>query len=130
MNHSNVLKAIDIMKRARLHQSLYMPTYQLSEKLVETEEELNVCGSTACFAGHIGISPEWREVGGTVDCDGCPEYVDGTRGSEAIAGWLGISFELAINLIFASDFYNKPFSEVTPDNVIEKLNLILEGELT
>jgi hypothetical protein len=35
---------------------------------VKTEEELHACGNTACIAGYIAISPEWKAWGDVTSC--------------------------------------------------------------
>lgn len=141
MNKTNVLAATEIMKRARgrVDMNQWQSTAK-SGKVASNESELHGCGNTACFAGWVAVSPEFQESGGFVDIKGipslrCDNYL--WIGEEAIASWLGIDLSLANKLVFGdqnldsySDFYDKWWDEVTADDVIKKLELILNGELT
>lgn len=144
MNLENINHAINIMKRAGVIDSLRMIDWQsqFDEQVGSpkfTEHELHICGNKACFAGHIAVSPEFIEAGGTADrwC-GSPCY-SGKGGAGAVALWLGISKELADSLVYGdlddsedvgySPFYNCAWGKVTAPMVIEKLELIKSGEL-
>lgn len=127
MNKRNVLKAIAIMKRAKNLEMLAFQSRAHGRGFVGTEEELHMCGNTACFAGYIAISKEFKEDGG--ECrDGSP-FFNGELEEEAIRQWLDISIDLASGLVYGEVYSPIPFSEVKPKHVIEKLELILSGEL-
>lgn len=130
MNKENVRKAIAIMKRAG---KVKMEYWQGQEdvRIVTTEEEVHTCGNGACFAGWVAVSPEFQADGGGVDDDiGCP-VLKGNKGSLAIAEWLDIPLDLAYRFVSGSeDFYAPiPFEDVQAPPVIEKLELLLQGEL-
>lgn len=101
-------------------------------------KQLHECGNTACFAGYIAISKRFKKEGGVISGAGCPYFKDGI-GHGAIGEFLNISNILSERLVHGdfcdstdikySKFYNKPWEEVTPEDVIEKLELILKGEL-
>lgn len=125
MNIANIDKAIAIMRRA---QRLDMTFYQDGEGICETEEGLHACGNTACFAGYVAISPEFRADGGEVMLAGMP-YFRRSSGPEAIARWLDISVHEASQFVLGiDDFYHPvPFHEVEPHHVIEKLEALKNG---
>lgn len=130
MNKENVIAAIELMKRAK---NLQMESYQSSGRKIETIEELHSCGYTACFAGYLAIS---GLPGFDAEFDGSPVYQDPDsgdlygRGDTCVSKFLGISIELARKIVYDNaTFYSKPFIEVTPADVIAKLELILAGEL-
>ncbi|QBP37289.1 hypothetical protein TF_48 [Pseudomonas phage vB_PaeP_TF17] len=136
-NIENVKLAIQVMERAtRLNMSCWQSLPNGSEiyeenctALVNSISELHNCGNTACFAGYLAISgiPGWSIV------DGIPRYENTAGLSEsdyAVQEFLEISGKLARCLVYGSyDFYPIAFHNVTPEHVIEKLNLILTGEL-
>lgn len=137
MNTKNVKAAIDIMKQAK---SLNMVDWQIGNphKIVCDLDSLHRCGNTACFAGYVAISDAFKQDGGKAsDISGMP-LLGEVFGAGAISVWLGISGETAWSLIYGdcdgdsnnySLFYDKPFCDVKPQDVIDKLNLILAGEL-
>lgn len=109
-------------------------------------DTLHSCGNAACFAGYVAISEEFQRSGGSAKFNGepwipYPGRNNGTAsGVYAIACWLDVSEKTARNLVYGqnkqgspapgfSTFYNKNFSEVTPADVISKLELLLEGRL-
>lgn len=136
MNIENLNKAIAIMERAG---KVNMNKWQHGQ-IVETEKELNICGTAACFAGWIAVSPEWKADGGTVGFSGAPAK-DHILGRHAIADWLEIPYELAGSIVFGdtllspetsrpfSVFYNKPWCNVGKVDVLNKLNEIKEKGL-
>lgn len=149
-------KAIAIMRRAqnlnmtywqRLNYNPHYPRPNLGTDLprvVSTEEELHACGNTACFAGYVAISPEFKADGGRVGVVGEPVLKDieskyiWIRVSKVIAQWLGITEKEADNLVqgdtfiggnekrptLVCRFYGKEWSKVTPQDVIEKLEIL------
>lgn len=143
MNVANVKKAIAIMERAKEHNSVDMRDWQSGSLIsgrVTSEKEFHACGNKACFAGHIAISPEFQAAGGLCTMIGTPSFRH-YYGSGAVDEWLGISVELAHSLVFGdtedtdegvgfSTFYNRLWKNVTADDVLAKLHLILAGELS
>ena len=153
MNANNVRTAVAIMRRAALHNCIDMVRYQWGDipedgrrYVAETEEQLHACGNTACFAGYVAVSPEWKAAGGYMYHNGEPKLPGGPNKEDmwalpAIAAWLGVDVYLAERLVLGdityggagegnySVFYGKRWGEVDAHDVIEKLELILSGEL-
>jgi hypothetical protein len=152
MNVTNVKAAIEIMKNAKnLRMENWQsspPQYRVGEGgqgywLVTTTEELHTCGNTACFAGYVAVSPQFTsEHGSGVSAGGAPILdKQGRRnfGEGAIRVWLDISHFTADALVHGDyqdednsgycSFYGKEFQDVTPVDVIAKLEMILEGDL-
>lgn len=138
VNKIRVQQAIDIMERAKAKGSVFMPHYQSVGELEaysDSEEGLHQCGNKACFAGHVAVSPEFSKDGGRVGGYGSPIFLE-YHGAAAIRNWLECSRDLAKGLVYGhltddiSVFYgNKPWADVSADDVIEKLKLVLKGEL-
>lgn len=140
-------KAIAIMKRAKnLNMKEWQkPNYDHSEipRIVSTEEELHACGNTACFAGYVAISPEFKADGGRIGRGGAPVLSPieprptAFQVPEVIAQWLGITVKEADSLVYGdiyaetdestddmtakSHYYQKEWLKVEPQDVIEKL---------
>ena len=142
MNRKNVETAIKIMQRSRNKVSmLEWQSTSDSGSIVFNEQEFHQCGNTACFAGHIAISPEFHADGGDVTPPGAP-FFKSVHGEYAISAWLERGLELAESLVYGdcdqrllspdtfSCFYNKRWGDVTSEDVIAKLQLILDGQLT
>lgn len=137
MNVENIKKAIEIMERAAVRGSFSMTSWQTPSTngiIAKTEAELHRLGNKASFAGHVAVSPEFQADGGSVGYRGRPR-MDGYDSEEAVAHWLGISRLQAMRLVYGyldvcedwrfSQFYNKPWAEVTTEDVIVKLNDLL-----
>lgn len=152
MNRENIQKAIDIMERAAKHDAINMINWQMNyvaitetdvKRCAKNEAELHSCGNKACFAGYLAISPEFQADGGSMLNSGVPEIQSGMGylyGESAIAEWLGIDFSLAQKMVLGeienteienqySLFYDKPWSDVRAEDIIQKLEMILEGKL-
>ncbi len=130
-NKKNVQDAINIMERAG---KVDMYDWQNIHEGVSasTEEELHTCGTAACFAGWVAVSPEFKAFGGRVCKVGAPLGPTGSYGEVAIGEYLGIDRKLAEKLTFIDggyELYGKRVEDVTKEDVIEKLKLILSGEL-
>lgn len=136
-NIENVKLAIQVMERAtnldmRSWQADSRNPYLTAPIMVCTINDLHTCGNTACFAGYLAISgiPGWR-----ITAFQKPEY-KGHICESAVKNFLEISKDLAYALVYGEytigdwdSFYPVPFKDITPQHVIEKLNLILTGEL-
>lgn len=86
MNIERLNQAISIMKRAG---AVDMTNWQEETfiRCATTEANLHTCGNTACFAGWVAVSPEFKAAGGRVGTSGCP-YFDLCIGHNAINRWL------------------------------------------
>jgi len=129
MNRERIQAAIAMMKRA-IPRYFNMSNWQNERpghimQIAQTESELHGCGNTACFAGHLALSPEFQDAGGSVSKIGAPMF-NGVRYAEAVAEYFDIPYELAGNLTLpGGDFYPVKFRDVKPEHVIEKLEMIL-----
>jgi len=131
MNCERIQAAITMMKRA-IPRYFDMTHWQIEPhghiiQIAQTESELHACGSTACFAGHLALSPEFKKAGGSVCPAGSPIF-NGFNGSFAVAEYFDIPYELARDLTLPDrDFYPVDFEDVKPEHVIEKLETLLNG---
>lgn len=120
--------AVQVMERA---DNLHMPSYQgkQNREYCETTEELHKCGNTACFAGYLSLSPEFKAMGLYSSYDGVPaigERVAKTHGASAIAIVLHITLDEANRLVHGdTNYYPVPFAEVKPHHVITKLEELI-----
>ena len=131
MNRERIQSAIAMMKRVT-HRYFDMTNWQNEPhghiiQIAQTESKLHTCGNTACFAGHLALSPEFQDAGGLVSKIGAPIF-NGVRFVEAVAEYFDIPYELAGDLTLPDrDFYPVRFEDVKPEHVIEKLEMILDG---
>ena len=131
MNRERIQSAIAMMKRVT-HRYFDMTNWQNElyghiKQIAQTESELHGCGNTACFAGHLALSPEFQDAGGLVSKIGAPIF-NGVRFVEAVAEYFDIPYELAGDLTLPDrDFYPVRFEDVKPEHVIEKLEMILRS---
>ena len=131
MNRERIQSAIAMMKRA-IPRYFNMTNWQNEPhghiiQIAQTESELHACGNTACFAGHLALSPEFQKAGGSVNKIGAPVF-KGFDEANAVAEYFDIPYELARDLTLPDrDFYPVYFEDVKPEHVIEKLEMILDG---
>ena len=131
MNRERIQSAIAMMKRVT-HRYFDMTNWQNEPhghiiQIAQTESKLHACGNTACFAGHLALSPEFQDAGGLVSKIGAPIF-NGVRFVEAVAEYFDIPYELAGDLTLPDrDFYPVDYEDVKPEHVIEKLEMILDG---
>lgn len=123
----NIQTTIDILRRNSwdIH-AFDLRDYQFNGRCY-TEEELHRCGSSACVAGYIGISREWRALGGEIDEFGGPTH-NGLCGDDSLYFWFGadhiLDQEWVNGLCYLScngSFYGKDAKDVTIDDAIAKL---------
>jgi len=126
---AQLTKAIAIMVRQRGHNSVCMVNWQSGIPSAQSVRKLHMCGNTACFAGHVAISKEFKQDGGILTACGAPTFC-GFTGSGAIRLWLGISANEANNLVYGqpldepvhiSPYYQKVWKEVDEEDVIAAL---------
>lgn len=138
MNIENIKITIDIMKRAMAANSLCMYYFQNGETTEVSEKSMHACGNTACLAGHIAVSPEFKAIGGIVGDDGSPLHPDSIytdHAPESMGLWFGVSDELARYFIYnyapcTADgephiLYGVNWGNVTPTHVIAALEWLL-----
>ena len=129
MNRERIQYAVSMMKRVT-HRHFDMANWQNKDhsyvsRIVQTESELHACGNTACFAGHLALSPEFKKAGGLLYGTGAPKF-NNFSGSFAVAEYFDIPYELARDLTLPRrNFYPVDFEDVKPEHVIEKLEMIL-----
>lgn len=142
VNLKNLDDSINIMKRVKDRGSKVRMTYfQRGEQgtFGTTEAEVHACGNSACFAGWVAVSPEWREFGGSINTMLGYPVLPGRRSmtvKQTMAHWLGTSENMAESLVFGgcegdspdsySTFYAKRWSDVGADDVIRALTDIRE----
>jgi hypothetical protein len=131
MNRERIQDAITMMKDVT-HRHFNMTDWQNKDpsyvlRIAQTKSELHTCGNTACFAGHLALSPEFQKAGGSVSITGAPVF-NGVRYAEAVAEYFDITYKLAGKLTLNYlHFYPVEFEDVKPKHVIEKLEMILDG---
>jgi hypothetical protein len=131
MNRERIQDAITMMKDVT-HRHFNMSGWQSKDHsyvlwIAQTESELHACGNTACFAGHLALSPEFQKAGGSVSKTGAPVF-NGLLEDSAVAEYFDIPYELAGDLTLPNrNFYPLRFKDVKPEHVIEKLEMTLDG---
>ena len=126
---------IDIMTRAK-HHPFNMDVWQEIKrgrgKRCLTEDSLNDCGTAACVAGRLAVSPEFIRVGGRGNVyDGRP-IIGESVGGYAIDHFLADHQHPRILESFGSYlaglnkglYTDKKLSDVTPDDVIDRLRYV------
>ena len=125
MNLERLQQAINLMKRAG---KVYMGTWQYNYPAYTDEKTLHNCGTPACFAGWLAVSPEFQEAGGTVHPSGSPKF-NGYTGAEAIIRWMGATAvdALVLELIIHGRCYvTTEDRDLLPiDNLIEEYDVDL-----
>jgi hypothetical protein len=98
-NITNLKTTLAILKRA---EKLNMYAFQMNKydddcgydytpDIASTEAELHKCGNSACIAGYVAVSPEWRAFGGLVGADGGPILPREFNPVSALAKFWGLS---------------------------------------
>lgn len=110
MNIERLNQAINIMKRAG---KVDMTDWQSGE-IVETESEIHSCGTAACFAGWVAVSPEFQEAGGRPDREGAPVLPNCWTSGDVIAAWLETDNLKAVELLIYGEAWgaDESFMEV------------------
>lgn len=133
-NPVNMQHAINIMERAKAHNSLSMSRFQsapIEEPqyfvfAAKTEAELHACGNRACFAGHIAVSPEFlnsdfQGLKPGLDHHGAPRLrttggnIVQVSPTSIIGAWLGIPKNVAVKMILACPAQNRNDKFYIPD---------------
>lgn len=136
---------IAIMERAAEHAAIAMTYFQTKsnpdQRCSLTEADLHACGNKACFAGYLGVSPEWKAYGGVIGGMGAPYIRLPKLGmlspTESIGRWLNVSPDCLELLFYQFDMtmtndgdhvvYNKSWDQVTADDVLIVLNRIKQA---
>lgn len=146
MNLINLNKAIAVMERVKARGDAFeMSTWQKPHiplarnslgqcyvNYMSTEEELHTCGTAACFAGWVAVSPEFIADGGGTGNYGRPQFIascgEQVSNELAIAEWLEIEYSDAAMITGCDPIsqgmsagYGKPLCDVTVDDVLEVL---------
>jgi len=112
----------------------------------QSAEEIERCGTAACFSGWLAISPEvkaeggWQEGDGSLGFNGDADSV--VDSAKSIMNYLGVTLREAANLIYPSHYAcngvagderhfnnNKHVGAITPEEVIVKLINLYEKYL-
>ena len=147
MNIENLNKAIAVMTRAgKIDMGRWQnttvgisSTENETDTVKETEEEIHSCGTAACFAGWIGVSPEWKEFGGVIDGDGEP-VLGKLSACKALSLWLDLPEFFIEMLMFATygqiygdmdedyklvySIYGVPFTKVEAGDIVNTLTRV------
>ena len=99
--------------------------WQQGEHTKTSEKELHKCGSAACFAGWLAVSPEFRRSGGTLSqYHGIPRF-KGRGGDGAINSYLNLSAynRLGPCIVFSdSELYESiDKNKIQPRSVLARL---------
>jgi hypothetical protein len=115
----NIDKAIAIMKRAG---KVDMGAWQSGNE-AKTEADAHECGTVACFAGWVALSPEFQADGGGVGWYGEP--ILGEHSCElAIGKWLDIEINIAFGLCCGGQYCVYDNEDPTKEDVIEALETL------
>lgn len=154
MDITRVKKTIDIMKRIppekfniedwrTLDGVPWRTRFILERKSRKDFDEQSLlakCGTAACLAGWIAVSPEFKADGGfSNQRTGAPMFPNGyedifaptpvvriEKGIEAVASWLGIDKDVAEYLCMPERY--PPGLTVQPNHVIERLEELLDRD--
>lgn len=148
MNAERVSDMLAIMERARnLDMTWFQQVHREGHRYyasvangdaVHSIEELHECGSFACFAGYLALSPMFKAAGGTMLKSGAPCWADPERAREeshqVVASYLDISPLLARAMIYGGTYEGTPvyhdyLNTVRASDVADVLRRILSGEL-
>lgn len=110
MNRDNIQTTIAILQRAK---KFDITSYQRPDNIDDmyddpewrfatTEEELHACGNSACIAGYVAVSPEWRALGG-VSSNGGP-VTDTAFGVAAMMEYWGLNEATVEAIVAGAEF--------------------------
>lgn len=125
INQTRLRQAISIMERAG---KVYMGNWQYNYPAYTDEKTLHHCGTPACFAGWLAVSPEFQNSGGTVASSGAPKFNNYT-GAEAIIRWMEATAvdALVLELIIYGKCYvaTEDRDRLPIDNLLEEYDVDL-----
>lgn len=61
---------------------------------VVTEKKLHACGTAACFAGYVALSPEWKRAGGRINLSSGAPILNYRGGQDALSEYLSLDDDL------------------------------------
>ncbi len=138
MNLKRLEILIGIMERVQkknghLNLSTWQAVKNCSFNIAHTERELHRCGTAACVAGWLAVSPEFKEVGGRPGYIGMP-LLHEKSGAEAVAEYLGCTEQLAQKITAIGKdacqitWYGPQLRNVKMHHVIKKLKKLYKKE--
>jgi len=102
MNLQNIRTTIAILERLPTN-NFNISAFQGKTSgrfLATTEAELHTCGNTACIAGALAVSPEWKALGGLIGKGGGP-FLGPAPGMYSAADALSWFWELPVEKVSA-----------------------------
>tara|TARA_Y100001938_G_scaffold149998_1_gene239116 strand:- start:778 stop:1212 length:435 start_codon:yes stop_codon:yes gene_type:complete len=128
MNIDNVNKAISVMERVKERgDRIDMHSWQDgATEIALTEQDLHTCGTAACFAGWVAVSPEFTQDGGKAKVTSGMPVLKNEEGVRAIALWLGMTYFEALGLCGLDnwrDIYgaNMRYEDIDADAILTAL---------
>ncbi len=129
MNLQRMIKAAEWM--LKIHEAgdaFYMQTWRDGNTRARTYSDLHKCGTPACFAGWLTVSPEFKKAGGTFNkFDGSPIFL-GERNGNAIRAYFDCDGWMAQSLV-SGYFSSKSSADIAAIDVAEKLLEIVKAEV-
>lgn len=135
MNIERMLAAIElmIMVGEQYPEKFDLDAWFRSFGMLPTKRLLiNTCGTTACFAGWLALSPEWKRAGGRITRETKVPEFNGNYGYDAASVFLEIPYIDAQFLCMpyhAKACYGKNVKAVTAFDVAEKLIEMVKAEI-
>lgn len=123
INLERLEQAIAVMKRAG---EVNMNFWQRGG-VSETEDDLHSCGNSACFAGWLAVSPEFREAGGGLHRSSGAPLFGAFFGFRAVIAWLEAEDDLSKEVLELLVTGEAVISDATEEWLMSK-NIPLEPE--
>lgn len=150
-NEEAVKEAIRVMHGAdNLNMNFFQGPIRggkVPEEIACSVEDLHSKGLYACFAGYLSLDPYFQNKFGLYPdkTNGVPTINEEVKATRAISTVLGIPVEVAVSFMYNHQYNNSSgigcgflgygfyevteYSSITKEHVIEKLELLLKGEL-
>jgi len=101
---------------------------------IEEDKSLPLCGTTACYAGWMGLDPQIQAEGFHIDRWGMPKYGKASQ-TQAVADYLGLTYEEAAQIFLYAHDHLPPnedgeyptADDVTPRHVADMLQKLLDA---
>ena len=130
-NVERVKKAIAVMERVRDENRAFDMNWwqgRVGHNRCFDEAVPHACGTAACFAGWLAVSPEFQADGGSITLSGAPVF-QGFREDDAVAAYLEVDRKIAMRLcglLGEVEYYGvNNLHDITPRHVIDKLKELL-----